>query len=241
MDWYVQIGIQQRGPINSEELRKLASEGIVTPTTPIRQGYDGKWSVAGRVSGLSFEKKVAVQPPPILPSSDPATKCCPFCAEEIQYSAIKCKHCGEFLTKDIDEVKIKRQSLEWNREDLRKVIIREQNLIIAVAISAVCHFFPISFVAAEGEFLIAALLLLPLRILEAVLTYRLAKITDGDQVYATWLAVFIFLPIPLVNFVAIFIATSRASTILRQHGLKVSILGASIQQLDSMRTIERIS
>ena len=27
----------------------------------------------------------------------PTTKYCPFCAEEIRYEAVKCKHCGEWL------------------------------------------------------------------------------------------------------------------------------------------------
>jgi hypothetical protein len=31
---------------------------------------------------------------------------CPFCAEEIQQEAIKCKHCGEFLSKQPVSVQV---------------------------------------------------------------------------------------------------------------------------------------
>lgn len=27
-----------------------------------------------------------------------STKKCPFCAEDIDHNAVKCKHCGEYLT-----------------------------------------------------------------------------------------------------------------------------------------------
>jgi len=38
-------------------------------------------------------------------------KICPFCAEEIQPTASKCKHCGEFL--DTADVRLAEKKLPW--------------------------------------------------------------------------------------------------------------------------------
>lgn len=41
--------------------------------------------------------KVAVIPNGVSRPASTKTKRCPFCAEEIQYAANKCRHCGEFM------------------------------------------------------------------------------------------------------------------------------------------------
>ena len=38
---------------------------------------------------------IPADPPPLPPA--PSVRACPFCAEEILATAVKCKHCGEFL------------------------------------------------------------------------------------------------------------------------------------------------
>ncbi len=67
-EWFIQHGDKQYGPLTSAQLKKLAGEKKIHPSTQVRLGQSGSWVPATRVQGL-FAAKTATPPP--APPPDP--------------------------------------------------------------------------------------------------------------------------------------------------------------------------
>jgi S1-C subfamily serine protease len=61
--WFYQIMGEQFGPVEPEELRRLAAGGVIGPGTLVRQGGDGQWILAEYLRGLFAQSAAAVQSP----------------------------------------------------------------------------------------------------------------------------------------------------------------------------------
>jgi GYF domain 2 len=133
--WYIRRGSNVNGPSTSAQLKRDAAEGMVKRDDEVSQSTTGPWTVAQKVKGLFpaeeasdifqfYGDETAVQ-------ESSSTKPCPFCAEKIQTAAIKCKHCGEFLSNPPSDKKVfdssqRPQSGSPNLSELDKRRIMEE-------------------------------------------------------------------------------------------------------------------
>lgn len=72
-EWYVQHGGKQYGPLASADLKKLASQRKITPSTNVRLGTSGNWVPAARVQGL-FAAPAGAPKAAAGPNAPPASK-----------------------------------------------------------------------------------------------------------------------------------------------------------------------
>ena len=226
MNWYVQIGTEQRGPLRSDELKQLVAIGSVVESTPIKQGQAGKWSTAGKVKGLQF----SVADPPPLPAIVPKlnVRKCPFCAEEINAEAIKCKHCGEFLTKNSEKAKDVLHGLEWSNDDLTQLIKRQKKLIVAFISGELLCLFPIWPLLFSQAGFLAVIMAMILRIWWAFVAYKLADLLYPRTLPKVFAVVSILLPIPLLASIAMLVVNDKATKLLKEKGIAVNLMGADL-------------
>lgn len=97
---YCQLGTNY-GPVDFTHLQYLAKTGQIQPDDLVwKEAFKG-WIAAGSVPGLFTANAGAAaisDDAPATGATGPSqVRTCPFCAEQIAASAIKCKHCGSIL------------------------------------------------------------------------------------------------------------------------------------------------
>ena len=98
--WYIWHRDKEQGPFTSAQVKKLASHAKIDAETQIRRESSEEWISAGRIKGLFTTSpaapKQAAASNAVVETTEERVPC-PYCSEAIIATAIKCRHCGEFL------------------------------------------------------------------------------------------------------------------------------------------------
>ena len=121
--------------------------------------------------------------------------------------------------------------------DLRTIAVRQKAVIYCILAYIVVVGARVTLVTARGDYapfeLILALLQIGVYIATAVFTFMLAIALFN---VAAGIILGIVSLIPLLGFIVLLVISSRATSVLRRHGIRVGLMGAKSSQIPSSGT-----
>ncbi|MEQ1905458.1 MAG: GYF domain-containing protein [Pirellulaceae bacterium] len=219
--WYVKILDETKGPFTSHELKTMAAEKSLLPEYWVRKGSDGKWVTADSIRGLSFNPNDS--PSETASSSERATRFCPSCAEEILAAAKKCKHCGETVSGSVGSL-----SSSKGKYDKRVFeIAKNQKYVIYVILAQL-----VTMLVAGIVWPLAPFLFIATWVLQVLTVFKFFIVVYKKE---TGIILGILSLIPILGLIILLLVNNKATSILRDNGFKIGLLGVSDDAIEQFR------
>ena len=160
--------------------------------------------------------------------SEDGRRACPMCGEMIVATAAKCRYCGEVLDSDLRKSGKSRSGRRGKavQQDVKTIAKHQKALIICILIQIAA--FCVQLGVPPQLRPIVSLAYLVTSLAATVFVFMLAM-----KLYSTGMGIFlgILSLIPCLGLLILLMVNSKATTALKESGIKVGFLGAKLSDL----------